>query len=348
MLRILPLLVSSTLLAEARPVSTLLTLQNDPIPGQPGKTYGVLDITVSGPLVSTSQTTTALSGTVTAALDVESGQTTELTLSNGVVSATDFSASGSVTLGGTYQVSATGLDGTFETVSPPGLVQASTGEFNANQHRFAVTSGTVTGSALGQTFFEQFTAVDPFEGVGSGLGSVTLTPIGSTATSDVFDLVVIVPGISVTDSVVVGSGLASTTVNVTGEGSIKAVGQLEVPKSDYLAWTLAEGIPGADGQADANGDGIPNAIAWALGLGAMDSAREHVLRPAAGGYELVLPATGTVAPITVEASDRLMNPFQPVLPARLSSGINPILPGATGTITLGRVPGEFLRLSVVE
>ena len=138
----------------ARPVSTVLTLQNDPIPGQLGKTYGVLDITVSGFGISTS--TTTLSGTVVANFDVEDGMTSELTLSNGIIAATDFTACDSVTLGGNYTLDAQNLSGTFETPNPPGVVTAATGLFNANQHRFAVTSGTVQGSALGQSIFEEF------------------------------------------------------------------------------------------------------------------------------------------------------------------------------------------------
>lgn len=341
------LLILLSVGATARPVSTVLTLQNDPIPGQPGKTYGVLDIAVSGFGISTSTTTTTLSGVVTAGFDVVSGQTSELTLSNGVIAATDFSASGTVTLGGNYTLDAQGLSGTFETPNPPGVVTAASGLFNANQHRFAVTSGTVQGSALGQNIFEEFTELEPFEGVGSGTGSVTLTPTGSSAVYDSYDVVVIVPGISVTDSITVVTILGSTTVTVTGTGSIKAVGTLDVPKSDYLAWTLAEGAPGASGQADANGDGVPNAIAWALGLGLMDSARDHVLRPANGGYELQLPVGGTVAPIHVEGSD-LSSAFVPLAPGRLSAGVNPLPPGSTGLITLGRVAGEFVRLSVGE
>ena len=59
------------LAAAARPASTVLTLQTDPIPGYPGKSYWVLDVVVSGPNITTSTTTTTLSGTVTDETHVE-------------------------------------------------------------------------------------------------------------------------------------------------------------------------------------------------------------------------------------------------------------------------------------
>ncbi|MEM9235676.1 MAG: hypothetical protein AAGB14_02785 [Verrucomicrobiota bacterium] len=348
-MRTLLLLALTCLNLSAIPAGTTLTLVNDPIPGQPGKTYGVLDIEVSGPNVTTSNTQSTLSGTVDAAFDVDSGKTSELTLSNGMVTGTDFSASGTASvsfLTGPYILNATELAGTFETPAPPGIVTAATGEFDASQHRFTVNAGTVTGEALGQFIQVDYSPQNPFEGTGNGIGTVTLTPAGSSGIFDLFDVVVIVPNIVATDSIVVGS-FVTTTVTVEATGSLKATGMLQVPKSEYLAWTLAENIPGADGCDDANHDGIPNAIAWGLGLGAFENAQPHVLRPANGGYEIQLPATGTAAAITVEGSD-LMSAWLPIAANRLSTPANPLPPGSTGTISIGRVDGEFLRLSVSE
>lgn len=332
--------------AVAIPASTTLTLVNEP-------GFNILDITVSGPNITTSQTQSTLTGTVTATLDVDNdlGQTSEMTLSDGVVAGSDFTASGNVIPFGTYDLNATNLAGNFFTFSPPGSVAPATGEFAASQHRFAINQGDVNGSAVGQTIFTTFSEENPFEGAGSGTGTVSLTPAGTTASGFLYQIVVVVPGVNVSDTITVGSTI-TTTVTVTGTGTIKAAGTIEVPRSEFAAWALAQGIPGASINGDANHDGVPNGIAWAMGLGANDSATAvlpRVTDVSPPGFEIPCPAGGTKAPLTIQISDSLGN-WTNVPAVRCSAGVNPLPAGTAGTVWVSAsgTPREFLRLRVTE
>lgn len=340
----------------ATPAVSTLTLVNDPIPGQPGKFYSVLDITLSGPNVTPSSTTTTLSGTVTAAFNVDNafGETSELTLSNGNITATDFSLSGTVIFFGfsfgSYTADATNLGATLFTTQAPGYVTSFNGEFAASQHKFSINQGSVTGAAAGQNFNEIFTPGTPFEGSGSGLGSVTLTPTSSNATYQNYDVVVILPGVSITDTITAGTSPTTVTADVTGTGDIKAIGTLQVPFSEYLAWTIAQGIPGAPGQDDANHDGLPNALAWAFGLDATTNASAD--RPSvttSHGFEFNIPGSGSVAQIRLQRSTTLGS-WADVPVNRISLNSNPLLIGSSGTITVAPSgdPVEFFRLKVEE
>ena len=349
MMRPLLLLLLLAPPAMAVPASTTLTLVNEP-------GFNVLDITVSGPNITTSTTQSTLTGTVTATLDVDNnlGQTSELTLSDGVVAGSDFSASGTATVSifsGPYQLNATNLAGTFFTFSPPGTVTPATGEFAASQHRFVINQGDVNGTALGQNIVETFSEESPFEGAGSGTGTVTLTPAGTTASGFLYQIVVVVPGVSVSDSITIGTPIP-TTVTVSGTGTIKAAGTIEVLRNGFAAWALAEGIAGASIDGDANHDGVPNGIAWAMGLGAMDSALEAMPRVVGLpflDFEIPCPPGGTKAPITIQVSDSLGN-WTNVPAGRCSAGENPLPVGTAGTVWISPsgTPREFLRLRVTE
>jgi hypothetical protein len=342
------LLVSRAL---AVPAVTTLTLVSEP-------GFNKLDITVSGPAISTSQTQSTLTGTVSAWLDVkhQDQTTSELTLGNGVIAGSDFSAAGTTFyMGfpvGTYQLSATGLAGDFYTTHPPGTVNAAAGTFSASQHRFVINQGNVTGSALGQTFNTAFDANNPFAGIGSGTGTVTLTPSGSNADSIFYQVVVVVPGVNVSDSMAVGNPPYTTMVTVTGTGTIKAVGVIEVPRSAFKQWTDEEGISGALFSADANGDGVSNGIAWAMGLGALDPAGPWLPRAAAGfpqELDIPFPPAGSRAPVWIEVSTALGS-WTPLPAERCSRGVNPLPKHINGTV---RVSGsgagrEFFRLRAEE
>lgn len=340
------LLVSRVL---AVPAVTTLTLVNEP-------GYNTLAITISGPAISTSQTQSNLSGTVSAWLDVkhQDQTTSELTLGNGVISGSDFSAAGTTFYQGfpigVYQLSATGLAGDFYTTHPPGSVNAATGSFSASQHRFVINQGNVTGSALGQTFNTAFDHNNPFAGIGSGTGTVTLTPAGSNVDSIFYQVVVIVPGVNVSDSMAVGNPPFNTTVTVTGTGTIKAAGLIEVPRSAFKSWTDQEGISGALFSGDANDDGVSNGIAWAMGLGAFDPAAPWMPRAASGfpqEFEIPFPAGGSMAPVWIEVSDSLGS-WTPLPVERCSRGVNPLPKRSTGIVRVSASGStlEFVRLRV--
>jgi hypothetical protein len=339
----------------AIPAVTTLTLVNDPIPGQPGKHYGVLDVGISGAGITPSTTTTTLSGTVEAAFDVDNtlGGTSELTLGNGNITATDFSLSGSVLLFGSpigpYHADATNLAATLFTSTPPGAVTPANGGFAASQHKFSIRQGGVTGAAAGQTFNETFSPSNPFEGIGSGQGSVILTPTTSDAIYQNYDVAVFLPGIVITDTITAGSTI-TFTANVTGTGDVKATGTLQVPLNEYLAWTIAQGIPGAPGQGDANQDGLPNALAWAFGLDAATNASAGL--PAitsSHGFQFEIPGSGSVAGIRLQRSNSLGG-WADVPANRISMPFNPLPIGTSGTIIVSPSgdSSEFFRLKVGE
>lgn len=335
----------------AAPAMTQLTLVNEP-------GFNVLQITVSGQYLSTSHTQSALTGTVDAWLDVDHGNvtTSELTLLNGQITGSDFSASGTASSFGIplgiYQLNATGLAGTFFTIQPPGSVTSSTGTFNAAQHRFVIDQGNVSGNALGQTYQTAFNSQNPFAGNGSGTGSVTLTPAGSDADSIFYQVVVVVPGVSVTDSMVVGNPPLTSTVTVTGAGTIKAAGIIDVPRSAYRAWTLREGIGGAAFSGDVNADGMSNGMAWAMGLGAQAPAGPVMPRATQSlppEFEIPFPSGGSKAPIWIEVADT-PGTWLTLPPEDCSVGLNPLPVGTTGTVRVVATSANrrFLRLRTEE
>jgi hypothetical protein len=344
MLRHLPSLLLAAPALAIPATTTLALVENDPV-------FNKLRITVDPqiPLVDLSDTeVTTLTGSVTAAFDVDPlrHQTSTMTLSDGRAHATPVTFSRSVLFGTySYTVTASGLSAAVYTLIPPGAVDPPTGNFDASQHAFSLDSGSLTGVALGNPIDIGLTPEEPLAGAGNGIGQVTLTPSGTTALHQLYDVVVTLP-IATSDAFEAGG----TSVNVTSTGILKAAGTLEVPRSEYLAWTIREGIPGANPAADVNGDGLPNAFAWACNLGGNEDG--GAWRPVAlpdGGFEIRVPAVGTVAPVRVRVTNNLGNWTD--LPAgRLSGGQNPLPVGSSGTrtVTPSGGPREFLRLEVEE
>ncbi len=333
------------------PATTTLTLDGNGAVPNSTLNYNELAITVDPDVfinLSDTQITT-LSGTVTATFDIDPANhtTAELTLSNGRADATPVTFSNSFfSLG--YNVTATGLSAAVFTIDPPGfLTNEATGEFLASEHAFQIDQGTISGTALGNPVNIVLSPQDPFEGAGSETiaGTVTLIPTAPTPPYLNYDVVVTLP--ITTSDMFDASG---TNVDVTSNGTLRAEGTLQVPESEYFAWTITEGIPGADPDADFNGDGVTNAFAWAYGLGKFDDA--SAWRPMAlptGGYEIPLPPFGTIAPIKVRVSTALDNWND--LPAnRLSGAQNPLPLGSSGTFTVtpSGDPAEFLILEVDE
>jgi len=328
------------------PAATTLTL----VEGDPA--FNRLTVTVDPGLGLSDTDTTTLTGTVSAGFDVDpaTGRTSELTLSDGRASATDMSFSRSV-FGQGYSVAIRDFSAAIATPNPPGTVDPASGEFDASQHALTIDQGSATGQSviLGNVTPIDFTITPeaPVEGAGAGTGQVVLTPSGSSGDFLLYQVEVLLPADfdeTFTDT--------SGSITLGATGTLKAVGTLEVPASEYLAWTIAEGIPGAGGQADANGDGVPNAIAWAMGLGAIEQAAWTLPRPVVNsppGFEIPFPSSGTAAPVFIEVSS---SPGSwNLLPAgRCSLGVNPIPAGHGGTVQVSPSgePREFLRLRVDE
>ncbi|MBL9132607.1 MAG: hypothetical protein JNG86_15485 [Verrucomicrobiaceae bacterium] len=343
---ILVLWLGSVAALHAITASTTLTFAS-----QPG--FNVITVTITPQAASSlgdSDTTTLTGGaTATLNIDPQTGTTTELTLTNGRLNGTPMSFSRSIIIVGGYNLNVTNFSAAVDTILPPGLVTPANGQFAASQHRFVIDQGNVTGStsgflgnnAINETFSPQNTA----SGTGTGTGTVVLTPAGDTGIYRNYAVTVTLP-IQLADTLD-ANGLL---VDVSANGTLKATGTVQVPRTEYLAWTATQNQPGASFTADPDRDGIPHGILWALGLAANANPRPHLPQPdtaTLGGFIIPLPSTGTTGPILVECSTNLTN----WSPAPLAGGIpNPIPAGTTGSITIPpTAPGcGFVRMVVVQ
>lgn len=319
--------------AFAVPASSQLTLVDEP-----GANTLLVEL---DPGAFASDDSTTLTGSVTADLEVDpdTGEVSAIGLRDGRVDGTDMSFSeGFGSLG--YDLVVRDFSAAVFTPDPLQPVSPSSGDFDASLHRFRVDQGTITGEALGQAVDESFSD-EPVTGDGGGTANLSLTETGTSELHVTFDVVLTLP-VAVNDSF----DADGTPVNVTADGTIKAAGTIDVPKSDYLAWTIAGGIDGADAGADANGDGIPNALAWAAGFEVDADARAVMPRANAdGSFTFEVPETR--GDIILLASDDLAT-WEPVLFERISTLFNPLQPGTSGEVTVDPSgnPAEFLRLRV--
>ncbi|WP_193213780.1 hypothetical protein [Luteolibacter marinus] len=332
-------LVAATPLA-AIPASTTLTLVSEP---------DVNRITVTvDPGAFPDTDTTTLTGSVDAAFDIDpqAGTTDELTLSNGRVNGTAMNFSGGFGSFG-YNINMTGLSAAISTIAPPGSVNPANGQFPAEEHQFVIDQGSVTGTALGNPVSTGFTPESPAGGAGTGTGTVTLTPAGDLDGYRNFNVVVTFP-VAIDDTF----DADGTPVAVVATGTIKAAGTVQVPLSAYVAWTVDEGIPGAEFDAVPAGGSVPYGVVWALGLGAADNPLPHLPMPdpsASGGFAITLPPGGSAGPIVVESSDDL-DEWLPVAAEDLSPALNPLPAGTSGTVqvTADGNDRRFVRLKVIE
>lgn len=330
----------------AIPVNTMLTLVSDP-------SFNKITVTIDpvAPVDASSTAVTTLTGSVQAFLNVDpaNGETVELTLANGRANGTDMTFARSIPFLGGYTMNVTNLSTAIHTINPPGIVTASVGDFAANQHRFEIDQGTITGTTSGflsgSTINQVFDSQNPASGVGSGIGSVILTPAGFSGIYQNFTVTVIM-AVEINDEFISGAN----TIRVTGTGILKGEGILQVPRTAYLGWTVAEGIPDAPFEGDPDGDGVSHGMLWALGLSVTEDPLVHLLRPDPafpGGFIVQLPARGTAWPILIESSQGLSN-WVPV--TAMAPVANPIPTGTSGIVT---VPNDtsskrFLRMRVIE
>ena len=151
--------------------------------------------------------------------------------------------------------------------------------------------------------------------------------------------------VSIADTFLAGT----TSVAITASGTVKATGTLQVPRTEYLAWTIAQNIPNAPFNGDPNGDGVSNGLLWALGLNANSNPLPYLPRsnPAVpGGFIVPLPPGGTGGPILIQSSPHLG--WSPA--AGVSPVANPLPTGTRGTVTIApdASPRRFVRLLVTE
>jgi autotransporter-associated beta strand protein len=225
---------------------------------------------------------TTLSGTVDAQFDIDPLASTisQLTLSNGRATGTNMNFSRSTIFGG-YNINATDLSSTLYTIVPPGTVNPVDGLFAANQHRFDIDQGNITGSTNGlignNTINEVMSPANPIAGNGSGTGAVVLTSLGDSGNFRIYNSVVTLP-VTLADTFLVGS----TNVNLTGNGTLKFSGTVQVPTTATVADTVWNGSVSQDWNNPFNwSNGVPqeNAPQWSA-----------VINTAAGNFPSITSA----------------------------------------------------------
>lgn len=324
---------------------------------EPG--FNEVDVTLSVNVLSTfsASDVSTFTGGFYARLDIDpvTGRSAVFTLLGGEVEGTPVSTYLNIPFYGAVDISSTTLGGTMLTYSPPGVMDPVSGLGDASQHIFILTRGIISGFIFGRNYHYDYASTPvpgpglgseyfydystaPNSGFGIGTQSVTIVPVGSTATRGVFDVTLILP-VGFTDSITNAFGF---DVTLNDSGIFKARGQISVPLSDYLAWTEQQGIPGADPTGLGGRGEICHALRWALGLGLVDDPLPHLLRPDPSrprGFALLLPAHGSAGPLTIEASTSLV-------PGSWKSVGSPIPPGTSGSIVVAPSahPARYLRI----
>ncbi len=312
---------------------------------EPGFNQLTLSLAVSG--IGSDSDTSTITGSLLTRLDIDpaTGRSPEFTILGGNLQGTPVSLQIKVLFVTVVDVSSTTIGGTVATITPPGTIDPLTGQGDAAQHEVTINQGTVSGTASGSPISFDFTT-DPVSGTGSGTATVTITPAGTTSTRGLFNVAVTLP-VSLSEPIPNDLGLTAT---ISATGTIKAAGQVSVPLSDYLAWTEAEGVPGADPGADPDADGISNGMVWALGLGFTGDPRPHLLTPrpsAPRSFTFTLPPCGSAGTLFIESSTTLApGSWTLVSPPALSPPVNPLPPGSFGTFTINppALPARFFRL----
>ncbi len=235
-----------------------------------------------------------------------------------------------------------GLVGSPSTPAPPAPVTIGTGDFNAALHEFTIHTGLLNSNAAGSTTTRNF-AEEPARGAGSGTGTIVLTelPSQATATTRTWRSVLTLP----VDFTQVQNIDASTTVEIKVTGTLKGAADLVIGKTEFSAWTLEGGL-GTPAFDSVLSSGARAGLVWALGLSPEESPEAHFPVVSAAGpvARIVLPARGTLAPLTVEISENLGS-WRNAPAASVSGGANPLPPGGTGMFTVD-LPGpeRFVRL----
>jgi autotransporter-associated beta strand protein len=243
----------------AAPASSQLSLVTEP-------GFNQITVTVDPGSGLADTEVTTLTGTVDALFNIDplTGTASELTFSNGRTNGTNMTFSRSVFLLGGYNITVSNLSSTLYTILPPGKVNPINGEFAGNQHAFDIDQGNINGSTNGlignNTINESFSPANPASGTGSSSGTVTLTSPGDSGNFRIYNTVVTLP-VTIADTFLAGS----TNVNLTGNGTLKFAGTVQVPLNATVADTVWTGAVSQDWKNPFNwSNGVPqeNAPQW--------------------------------------------------------------------------------------
>ncbi|MDA7880971.1 hypothetical protein N9A94_01545 [Akkermansiaceae bacterium] len=266
--------------------------------------FNKMTVTAAVPLLGNSSDTSILTGTLDAVLNINeaTNQTDTLTFIQADLEGTDVNLSSSNLIFGSYDVSTSGLEAGVETPNPPGVVTPETGEFDASQHNFTVREGTIAGTANDEPINFDF-STEPFVGMGSGTGTVFITPTSKTVDKQFFDVSFVNP-VSIADSI--ETGVLGITADITMNAILKGAGTTFIERADYANWAAVY-LDEEDEPSDLSlYPAIPNGLIYALGFDA-SNAPQNIFFPNGNGFQLLLAATGTREALVIEWSQDLVN-----------------------------------------
>jgi autotransporter-associated beta strand protein len=181
--------------------------------------------------------TTTVSGTLQAGFNVNppTGASEVIFFTGaGTVSNTDmrFQRSGFLQIG--YDISLAGMSGNINSYGIVRAMNPATGDFDAGNHRYSVTSGSATGQVGGglQTVNESFTPQNPLDIQGQGTGNVQLTLLSQGGGFSNYAVTMTLP--------VNGIYEDNDEYRISGAGTLKATGTLSVPRGPTV-WTGGAG-----------------------------------------------------------------------------------------------------------
>ncbi len=325
--------------AQQQANESTLTLVND-------VSFNQMSITVSLPLFGEDKKNSALSGSIEATTNISpsTGQSNELTLVSGTLSADPVNFSLGNFLTGYATLNASNLGVGINTPLAPGLLTPSTGIFNASEHAFTINQGRITGTIPGSSVPMDINFADiPVTGTGSGNGTFSITEDGRTSTRITYTVILTMP-VTATKLVPTGVVIGDTELmaTVTFKATIKATSTVFVYLSAYLQWTEENNHPGVDFTATDFGE-IPNGLLWALGYGSGVLPQE-IIHYSSGRFTISLPDGGTTSKTVIEFSPDLKS-WQPAENNQISTGSSTIPTGSTGTIVITpNAPSGFYRV----
>ena len=302
--------------------------------------YNRMAVTVSSSGASDTQSTT-VTGTLDArvAANPTSGATTALTLSGDNLSMSDMNFTLKLWIITVATLKISGMGGSVCTLTPPASVTPNSagGTFAGSLQKLIINRGKVTGTANSDF------STSPIEGVGTGTGTITMTAGTATATHRNFQTTIVIP----VDFTTAINTTPAATVRV--KGNLKAASTIIMPLNDFIGWTDDHGVAGASFTAVVAAGAAPLGIAWASGWEASTPLAAMTPHMQSHAAILTLPATGTRAPLWFEcSSDLTYGSWSPAAASAVSTGVNPLPVGTSGTVTvdLGSGPCRFVRLRV--
>lgn len=284
--------------------------------------FNVVDIDLDVTTLGDSNDDSTLSGTLEVEVNILPGTTattSEFTILSADVTGTAINLTRRQLIFTIYSFTSTELGFTVNTIAPPGIVDPTTGEFDASQHQVTTTRGVINGSAAGTALPEPFDfGTDPFSGPGQGTGTLTVTPGRIEGRKHYFDLSVELPT-NLDQTIEIEEGVPTPiTVNIAIDGTIKAVGETFIDVPDYATWATDLGLaPDSQEETDLRPT-VPNYLFFALGFD-QASAPQEIFQFDSEGITLQTGGQFGLGSVQIEWSDDLES-WEPVPQSAMTIG----------------------------